>query len=67
MRAIDNVGNYGTSAIRSFIYSGIADIIPNSFSFNDVTNADLNEIYASNTVTITGMTANTPVLASINR
>lgn len=65
---IDKLGNTWSSTTQSFNYTGgAADTIPSSFHFNDVTNADLDEIYASNTITITGMTPNTPVLASINR
>lgn len=65
---IDRLGNTWSSATQSFNYTwGTTDITPSSFHFNDVTNADLDEIYASNTITITGMTPNTSVLASINR
>ena len=32
------------------------DIIPNSFTFTDITNAELNTVYNSNTVTVSGLT-----------
>lgn len=66
--AIDKLNNSWASAIWSFIYSGGAvDTTPDQFSFNDIEDADLDEIYTSNTITITGMSPWTPVLASVNR
>ncbi len=67
IKAIDRLGNVWTSAIQSFIYSGISDIVPDIFSFNRISSAKLNKVYWSNTITITWLSANTPVLATINR
>ncbi|MCX6823663.1 MAG: hypothetical protein NT085_00855 [candidate division SR1 bacterium] len=63
---IDRLGNIGESVAQPFYYSGtVSDTTPDQFSFNTVTNATVNHIYGSNTVTITGI--NAPVLASITR
>ncbi len=67
VEAVDKLWNTSGSAISSFIYDTTADTTPNNFSFNDVTDARLDRVYISNTLTITGMTAWVNVLASINR
>lgn len=66
VKFIDKLGNSWTSPTQPFIYSWITDTIPDQFTFEDVEDAHLDEIYASNTITITGMTPNIPVLASVN-
>lgn len=65
--ATDNLGNSWYSTTSSFIYSGILDTTPNTFSFNDIDDADLDETYMSNTITISGLSTGTQVLASITR
>ncbi|MCX6825055.1 MAG: leucine-rich repeat protein [candidate division SR1 bacterium] len=67
VKALDVLGNSGSSVVQSFYYSGIADTIPDTFTFASVTNATINRVYGSNTVTLTGLSPNTSVLASINR
>jgi len=67
VKPLDILGNSWVTAIQSFIYSGVVDTTPDTFSFNHITSALLDRIYGSNTVTITWLSANTPVLASINR
>jgi len=67
VKAIDRLNNSWTSVAQPFVYSGIYDIIPNTFSFSSVTSARIDRVYGSNTVTITWFTPNTSVLASINR
>ncbi len=68
VKAIDKLGNSWSSLIQPFTYSGsIIDTTPNQFSFTNKTNAFINQIYVSNTITITWLSANTPVLASVNK
>jgi len=67
VKSIDRLGNVWTSAIQSFIYSGVFDTTPNQFSFTTITGALLSSNYQSNTITIAGMTPGVPVLASVNR
>ncbi|MFA7298425.1 MAG: hypothetical protein WC010_02150, partial [Candidatus Absconditabacterales bacterium] len=62
---MDKLGNTGTTVMQSFEYSGVVDTTPDAFSFNTITSANTNQIYGSNTITINGLAANTPVLASI--
>lgn len=65
--SIDRLGNSWSSAIQSFYYTGTLDTIPDAFSFNHITDAKIDKVYASNTVTITWLSANTQVLASVTR
>lgn len=65
VKAIDKLGNIWSSSIQSFYYSGVADTIPDVFILNATTNAALNTLSPSNIITITWLSANTPVLASI--
>lgn len=67
VKSIDKLGNEGISTTQSFIYSGTIDTEPNSFSFDDITDARLDRVYSSETITITGMTPGVSVLASVNR
>lgn len=64
---IDRLGNTSSSVIRNFVYSWVTDTTPDDFHFSDIDDADLNEVYISNTVTITGMAPGVQVLASINK
>ena len=50
----------GISAIFN-INNAVADINPNAFTFDNITNASLGTSYTSNTVTLTGMSSNTLV------
>jgi len=64
---VDKLGNLESSEIQTFIYSGSSvDTTPNSFTFTDITGTLPNRTYTSSTITIIGMTANTPVLASVS-
>lgn len=65
VKSIDRLGNVWTSVVYPFSYSGTIDTTPDSFSFTSITDARINRVYASNIVTITGLS--TPVIASINR
>ena len=67
VKAIDMLGNLVISSINSFGYSGSIDNIPDQFTFEDITDADLNESYLSEPVIITWLSANTPVLASLSK
>lgn len=62
---VDKLGNLELSEVQTFIYSWVADTTPNQFTFEDEEDADLDDIYDSNIITITGMTPNVPVLATI--
>lgn len=65
--SIDRLGNSWASAIQSFYYTGTIDTLPDAFSFNHITDAKIDKVYASNTVTITWLSANAQVLASVTR
>lgn len=64
---VDRLWNTGSTSMQYFEYSWTTDTTPNSFTFTDIDDALINRTYTSNTITITGMTANVPVLASVNR
>ncbi len=64
--AVDRLGNFWTSAIQSFIYTPLYDVIPDSFYFNSINNATPNTTYVSNLITVSWLSANTSVLASID-
>lgn len=66
VKALDKVGNYASSSIRNFYYSG-EDYTPDSFSFTSVTNARLNRTYKSNDATIAWLSAGISSLASIDK
>jgi len=66
VQSLDKLNNSWASAIWSFSYSGVNDTTPDTFYFNRVTNARIERIYASNTLTISWLTADIPVLASID-
>ncbi|MFA5747875.1 MAG: right-handed parallel beta-helix repeat-containing protein [Candidatus Absconditabacterales bacterium] len=66
--AVDKLGNTGTSStIQSFIYTPILDIISDSFSFDQITNAKLDKVYKSDTITIAGLSDSTQVLAQLTK
>jgi len=67
IKTIDTLGNSWTSATQSFSYTGTLDTQPNAFVLNTLTGVLTNRIYWSNTITIAWLSANTPVLASIDR
>ena len=64
---VDRLWNTESTSMQYFEYSWATDTTPNSFTFTDIDDALTNRTYTSNTITITGMTANVPVLASVNR
>lgn len=47
------LGHVTTSEISSFEYSGSLDTVPDQFNFEDIDDADLDESYLSDPVTIT--------------
>lgn len=67
VKTFDKLNNSWVSAVRPFYYSGVADTTPDTFSFSNVTSARLDRVYGSNTLTITWFTANTSVLASVDK
>ena len=65
----DNAGNSSTTNYSTFQYNGVitpGDLVPNTFSFTDITNADLWQSYTSNSVTISGLGTSIQVQAQID-
>lgn len=70
VRAFDHVNNYVTSDTGSFIVNLVvpsSDTTPDSFSLNDVNNANTDETYVSNQITVSGLGSGVQVLASVSR
>jgi len=67
VQAKDKFGWTGNSAIQSFIYSGTADIVPDSFTFSSISKAKLNRVYKSATWTITWLSQWVSILASVDK
>lgn len=66
-KSIDNVWNESDrSESAIFNYTWIPDTSPDSFTFSRQTNVDREEIYRSNTITVTWLSLNTTVTASID-
>lgn len=70
VKAFDIVSNTITSDTGSFIVGTVSssstDTTPNSFSFNDEDNADLDTSYISDQITVAGLGSGVQVLASVN-
>lgn len=67
IKAIDNVNNESDRSENAvFSYNGIPDTSPDSFTFSRQTNVEIEETYKSNTITITWLSLNTTVMASID-
>lgn len=65
----DNAWNSSTTNYATFQYNGVitpADLVPNSFSFTNITNANLGQSYTSNSVTISGLGTSIQVQAEID-
>ena len=64
--ARDKLGNTSTSGSFTFGYVGIEDLTVDIFSITRVTNASLNTKYKSNSITVSGITTGSRVLASVD-
>lgn len=67
IKAIDNVNNESDRSENAvFSYTGIPDTSPDSFTFSRQTNVEIEKTYKSNTITITWLSLNTTVMATID-
>ena len=70
---IDSDVNVAADALISDLNDAVDDVIaaagedstPSAFSFTDVTDADTSTVYTSNSITVAGLDANSPVAISV--
>lgn len=67
IKSVDNVGNQSDRSENAiFSYAGIPDTSPDNFTFSRQTNVKREKTYRSNSITITWLSVNTTVMASID-